>query len=48
MALALVMGLAETVGPKIEKHASFPERCNVEFVNVIDRLLPNAERPPQR
>lgn len=32
-----LMRMAETVGPLIEKHASFPERTNVEFVNVIDR-----------
>ena len=25
------------LGPKVEKHPSFPERTNVEFVNVIDR-----------
>jgi diaminopimelate epimerase len=25
------------MGPKIENHPSFPERTNVEFVNVIDR-----------
>lgn len=25
------------IGPKIEHHAKFPERTNVEFVNVIDR-----------
>ena len=25
------------LGPKVENHPSFPERCNVEFVNVIDR-----------
>ncbi len=25
------------IGPKIENHAKFPERTNVEFVNVIDR-----------
>jgi len=25
------------MGPKIEHHPSFPERTNVEFVNVIDR-----------
>lgn len=28
--------LAE-IGPKIEHHRAFPERTNVEFVNVIDR-----------
>ena len=25
------------IGPKIEKHPAFPQRTNVEFVNVIDR-----------
>lgn len=25
------------IGPKVEQHPSFPERTNVEFVNVIDR-----------
>lgn len=25
------------IGPKIENHAKFPERTNVEFVNVVDR-----------
>lgn len=32
-----LLELAQTVGPKIEKHSSFPQRTNVEFVNVIDR-----------
>ncbi|MFP6583817.1 MAG: diaminopimelate epimerase [Candidatus Hydrogenedentota bacterium] len=32
-----LLDLAQTIGPKIENHPSFPERCNVEFVNVIDR-----------
>lgn len=27
----------ETVGPQIETHASFPQRTNVEFVEVIDK-----------
>ena len=26
-----------SIGPKIENHPKFPERTNVEFVNVIDR-----------
>jgi diaminopimelate epimerase len=26
-----------SIGPKIEHHPAFPERTNVEFVNVIDR-----------
>ena len=26
-----------TLGPKIERHPKFPQRTNVEFVNVIDR-----------
>ncbi len=25
------------IGPKVEQHASFPEKTNVEFVNIIDR-----------
>lgn len=33
---ATAVKLAE-IGPKIEHHPSFPERTNVEFVNVIDR-----------
>ena len=27
----------EKIGPKIETHPSFPQRTNVEFVNVLDR-----------
>jgi len=27
----------ETLGPKIERHPLFPERTNVEFVQVVDR-----------
>ncbi|MEX2015358.1 MAG: diaminopimelate epimerase [Candidatus Hydrogenedentales bacterium] len=26
-----------TLGPKIERHPKFPQRTNVEFINVIDR-----------
>jgi diaminopimelate epimerase len=26
-----------SIGPEIERHPKFPERTNVEFVNVIDR-----------
>lgn len=26
-----------TLGPKIERHPKFPQRTNVEFVNIIDR-----------
>ena len=33
---ATAVPLAE-IGPKIERHARFPQRTNVEFVNVIDR-----------
>ena len=33
---ATAVKLAE-IGPKIEHHPSFPERTNVEFVNVVDR-----------
>jgi diaminopimelate epimerase len=28
----------ETVGPKVEKHSSFPKRTNVEFVQVLNGL----------
>jgi diaminopimelate epimerase len=27
----------ETVGPQLERHAAFPNRTNVEFVQVVDR-----------
>jgi diaminopimelate epimerase len=33
---ATAVPLAE-IGPKIERHECFPQRTNVEFVNVIDR-----------
>ncbi len=33
---AIAVPLAE-IGPKIENHPKFPQRTNVEFVNVIDR-----------
>lgn len=33
---ATLVPLAE-IGPKVETHAAFPERTNVEFVNIIDR-----------
>lgn len=33
---ATAVNLAE-IGPKIEKHPSFPAKTNVEFVNVVDR-----------
>ncbi len=32
-----LLELAQTVGPLIEKHPSFTQRTNVEFVNVLDR-----------
>lgn len=32
-----LVNMVLTVGPKIEKHPAFPERTNVEFVNVLDR-----------
>lgn len=32
-----LLEMAKTLGPKIEKHHTFPERTNVEFVNVLDR-----------
>lgn len=33
---ATAVNLAE-IGPKVEHHPSFPQRTNVEFVNVVDR-----------
>lgn len=33
---ATAVNLSE-IGPKLEKHPSFPARTNVEFVNVLDR-----------
>ena len=32
-----LLHLAQTVGPIIEAHPAFPQRCNVEFVSVLDR-----------
>lgn len=32
-----LLEMAKTLGPQIEKHHAFPERTNVEFVNVLDR-----------
>ncbi len=32
----------ETLGPIIEEHPLFPEKCNVEFVQVVDRNAVNA------
>ena len=29
--------LAQAVGPQIERHASFPQRTNVQFLRVLDR-----------